>query len=170
MRSLGALVMTLVLLLPAGCGYHRAGSGDNLGGIGTLHITLFENQTFEPFVENAVTNAVTERFLRTRRWRLVENPATADGVFSGEVSVFQTVPVSFDRNDNVLEYRAEMTATAVLRANPEGQVLWKGSASWSEEYPGSLDKGQQEDYKRQAIRDIADRLAEELYFRLTDNF
>ena len=42
--------------------------------------------------------------------------------------------------------------------------------SWNEEYPGGLDKGKQEDDKQMAIRQISDRLAEEFYFRLTDNF
>jgi len=168
-RTLWFLFFPLLVLL-AGCGYHRPGVGDNLGEVRTLRIPLFANETYEPYLENELTNAITERFLRTRRWRLVETPDAADAVFSGTVSSYRSVPVSFDRNDNILEYRSEMTVSAVLRSSDEGRVLWKGKASWSEEYPGLLDKGRQEDQETEAIRAIAERIAEELYFRLADNF
>lgn len=156
------------LLLLAGCGYHRPGQGESLGTIETLRVAMFANHSYEPFLENVLTNAVTQRFLRTRRWRLVEGPA--DAVFSGAISDFHSTPVSFDANDNILEYRAQMTVAGELRQEKDGRVLWKGQLSWSEEYPGGLDKGLQEDQKASAIQAIAERLAEEFYFRLTDNF
>ncbi len=162
--------LLLLLLLLAGCGYHRPGEGDSLGAISTLRIQLFANRTYEPFLENVLTNAVTQRFQRTRSWRLVEEPAVADAVFSGTVVSFQSTPVSFDANDKVLEYRAQMTVAGELRRQEDGRVLWKGSVTWNEEYPGGLDKGLQDDNKGAAIRLIAARLAEEFYFRVTDNF
>jgi len=157
-------------LLLVGCGYHRPGQGDSLGGVSALKVELFANHTYEPFLENILTNAVTQRFLRTQRWRLVEDSAAADAVFSGTVTDYHSDPISFDANDNVLEYRAQMTAAGELRRQQDGRVLWKGTLNWSEEYPGSLDKGRQEDEEEAAIGSIAERLAEEFYFHLTDNF
>ena len=81
MRLARIAVLAALLGLLGGCGYHRPGSGDNLGAVRTLHIQLFENATYEPFLENELTNAVTRRFLRTGRWRLVEDPARADAVY-----------------------------------------------------------------------------------------
>lgn len=162
--------LLLCALLLGGCGYHRPGQGENLGQVNSLQVQFFANQTYEPFLENILTNAVTQRFLRTRRWRLVEDPARADAVFSGTVVDYHSDPVSFDANDNVLEYRAQIKAAGELRRQEDGRVLWKGALSWSEEYPGSLDKARQEDEKRIAINSIAQRLAEEFYFHLTDNF
>jgi hypothetical protein len=164
------LALTLVLSSLGGCGYARPGSGDNLGEIRMLMVELFANATYEPFLENELTNAVTQRFLRTSRWQLVEDRSTADAVFSGTVVDYTSLPISFDSNDNVLEYRAQIKVAAVLRHNQDGRVLWKGELLWSEEYPGSLDKGLQEDQEAAAIRICAERLAEELFFRLTDNF
>ncbi len=156
--------------LLAGCGYHRPGQGDNLGDLRTLYVALFANTTYQPFIENDLTQAVTRRFLRTQRWRLVEDAATADAVFSGTVVDYRSVPVSFDRNDNILEYRSQITVKALLRRNQDGRVLWKGDANWSEEYSGGLDKGIQNDLERVAIRSSAERLADELFYRLTENF
>ncbi len=163
-------VLALLLLVAGGCGYGRPGSGDNLGGIKALQVELFHNATYEPFLENELTNAVTERFLRTSRWRLVEDRTLADAVFSGTVLDYSSLPISFDSSDNILEYRAQIKVAAVLRRTQDGQVLWKGELVWSEEYPGSLDKGLQEDQETAAIRNCAGRLAEEFFFRLTDNF
>ncbi len=168
MKRLSWLLLCVLLL--AGCGYHRPGQGESLGQVSALQVQLFVNQTYEPFLENVLTNAVTQRFLRTQRWRLVENPAQADAVFSGTVVDYRSVPVSFDAKDNVLEYRAQIKAAGELRRQEDGRVLWKGTLTWSEEYPGSLDKGRQEDEEAVAINSIAERLAEEFYFHLTDNF
>ena len=165
----GLLVLFLAGLL-AGCGYHRPGRGDNLGDVHTLYVALFANKTYQPFVENELTNAVTRRFLRTQRWRLVEDAAAADAVFSGTVFDYRSVPVSFDRNDNILEYRSQISVKASLRRTQDGRILWKGDANWSEEYSGGLDKGLQNDLEQVAIRSSAERLADELFYRLTENF
>ena len=167
-RRLGILCCVLVLL--AGCGYHRLGQGESLGGVSAVKVDLFANHTYQPFLENILTNAVTQRFLRTASWRLVEDDAKADAVFSGTVDDYHSDPISFDAHDNVLEYRAHMKVSGELRRQADGKVLWKGSLTWSDEYPGSLDKGQQADEESAAINSIAERLAEEFYFHLTDNF
>ena len=139
MRRWGWLLCSILLL--TGCGYHRPGQGESLGTIGTLRVAMFANHTYEPFLENVMTNAVTQRFLRTRRWRLVEDPAAADAVFSGTVTDFHSDPISFDANDKILEYRAQLTVAGELRQEKDGRVLWKGELTWNEEYPGGLDKG-----------------------------
>lgn len=157
-------------LLLVGCGYHRPGQGDSLGEVRALKVQMFANQTFKPYLENVMTNAITQRFLRTRRWRLVEISDQADALFAGTVVAYRSDPVSFDSKDNVLEYRAEMTVAGELRSQEDGKVLWKGKLTWNEEYPSSLDKAQQADEEEATIGRIAERLAEEFYFRLTDNF
>jgi outer membrane lipopolysaccharide assembly protein LptE/RlpB len=169
MRRLVFLFGTLLLLW--GCGYHLPGQGGTLPPeIETLHIELFSNRTSEPFLENQVTDFVTDQFARRRMLRLVEDPAQADAVLTGSVTAYSAVPVSYDRNDRITEYRSTMEISATLRRADVGEVLWKGNVSWTEEYPASLDKMAQEDEEAAAIEVISERLAEELYFRITENF
>jgi outer membrane lipopolysaccharide assembly protein LptE/RlpB len=164
-------LLLVILSLLAGCGYHPPGRGGNLPAeVRTLHIELFANRTAEPFVENGITDLVTDEFARSRYLRLSEDKERADAVLSGAVSAYSTVPISYDRNDEITEYRSALTITATLRRAADGKVLWKGDLSWDEEYPSSDDKAVQEDNEAEAILLISDRLAEELYFRIVDNF
>jgi hypothetical protein len=86
------------------------------------------------------------------------------------VTAYSTSPISYDRNDVITEYRSTMTIAVTLRQTADDRILWKGSIDWSEEYPANLDKGVQEDNEAAAIAVIVDQLAQELYFRIMENF
>lgn len=169
MRRLWLLLAAVLLL--GGCGYHLPGRGSGLPPeVQSLHIELFTNRTAEPFLENRITDSVTDRFARKRTLRLVEKRDLADAVLSGVVTGYNTTPISYDRNDVITEYRSTMTIAVTLRQTADDRVLWKGSVDWSEEYPASLDKSALEDNEAAAIAVIVDRLAQELYFRIMENF
>ena len=68
------------------------------------------------------------------------------------------------------EYRATMKVSAELRRVDDGKILWKGTVSWSEEYPADLDKAAQQDNEDAANDRVSKRVAEALFFRITDNF
>ena len=169
MRGLGPLFAALLLL--TGCGYHLPGRGGNLPSeVQSLYIELFGNRTAEPFLENRITDSVIDRFARKRPLRLVEKRDIADAVLSGVVTGYSTSPISYDRNDVITEFRSTMTIAVALRQTADDRILWKGSIDWSEEYPASLDKSVQEDNEAAAIAVIVDRMAQELYFRIMENF
>jgi outer membrane lipopolysaccharide assembly protein LptE/RlpB len=168
MRGLGLLFAALLL---GGCGYHLPGRGAGLPAeVQTLYIELFSNRTTEPFLENRITDRVTDRFARKRSLRLVEKRDRADAILTGVVTSYLTTPISYDRRDVITEYRSTMTIAVTLRQTADDRVLWKGSVDWSEEYPASLDKSAQEDNEAAAIVGIVDRLSQELYFRIMENF
>jgi outer membrane lipopolysaccharide assembly protein LptE/RlpB len=154
-----------------GCGYHLSGDVNNLPPeIRSLYIELFANRTAEPFLENLITKEVTREFARTRSLHITEDRTRADAVLSGTVTAYSTSPVSFGLNDEITEYRSTMAVDAVLYRASDGKTLWKGSLSWTEEYPSNDDKAVQEDNEAEAIKVIVDRLAENLYRSRADNF
>ncbi len=163
-------LITLVLLLVAGCGYGVHGRHSNLpSDVQTIFVGNFTNATFRPFVEMEMTNAATDRFARGRALTMVSRPEKADALLSGIVSNYVLIPVAFGRGDVILEYRATMTIDATVE-RPGGKVLWRGTLSWSEAFPASIDKGRQEDSERAAIQVVSQRLADELYVRIVENF
>jgi outer membrane lipopolysaccharide assembly protein LptE/RlpB len=161
----------LLLMLTAGCGYHFQGRSAELpGGVDRVYVELLTNATYKPFLENDVTNAVVERFSRNPRVRIVEDRNRADAVLSGTITGYGRRALSYDQDDEIAEYRSKVRLEAVLRRADNAEVLWKGNVEWAEEYRASDDKTLQEDRENAAILAISQRLAEELYSRMIDNF
>lgn len=170
MRRL-VFLLGAVLLFLGGCGYNLSGRGDVLpGDVHTLHIRMFANKTYKAFLENEVTNAVTDQFLLGRHLELLEDPVAADAVLSGEVTKYTTQAISYDRNDTILEYRASMSVEATLRRSRGGAVLWKGEVAWTETYPANQNKSLQQDNEAAAIGVLSKRVSQELFSRVMDNF
>ena len=161
----------MLLLILAGCGYQLQGRNDRLPGeVRTLYVQLMENRTLEPFLENAVTNAVVERFARNHHMEIVEDRNQADAILSGTITHYRNHSISYNRTDNIAEYRSEIVLEAGLRRAKDAVVLWKGSVKWAEEYSTSPNKVLQDDRENAAIELISERLADELYSRINDDF
>jgi len=160
-----------VLLCVWSCGYHFPGNGSSLPGqVRSLYIELFTNRTAEPFLENRITSSVIDRFARRSPGQVVDDRSGAEAILSGMVTEYRTESISYDSNDMITEYRSTMSISVTLRQTSDDHVLWKGNLAWSEEYPASRDKAVQEDNEAAAIDVIAERLAQELYSRITENF
>ncbi|GAB4168226.1 MAG: hypothetical protein Tsb0017_00100 [Geothermobacteraceae bacterium] len=167
-RFIAGLVMAL---LTAGCGYHVAGYGSTLlGGVKRVYIETFRNRTAEPFLDTLVSNAVERRFQRSRTLQVVDSREQAEAVLTGEVSFYQSKPVSYDKNDKVSEYRTRMKLSARLEVADSGRRLWQGELSRREEYAASDNLALQEDRERAAAEVLAEDLADDLYERLLDDF
>ncbi len=160
----------LLVLLVAGCGYHPVGQGNFPDDVGAIQVSLFENRTYEPLLEDIVTNQVIEEFSRRRPLRVVSGEANADARLEGAVTKFQVNAVSYDPDDRIGQFRATVAIEATLRSLDDGRVLWKGGSSWSQNYPINADKSVQEDNEAAAIRLIAERLAQNLYYQMQQNF
>ncbi len=164
------LVFALLLML-VGCGYHFPGQGGALpGNVRLLHIPLFANRTAKPQLENRLSNRVSEVFARNGNITLVEQRSQADAVLEAAISSYAAVPLSYNQNDVISEYRATMTVEAKLRQVEDGRLLWSGTSSWYENYEAVADKGRQYDLENDAITEINLRLSEELLYRLLDDF
>ncbi|MEZ4599451.1 MAG: LPS assembly lipoprotein LptE [Syntrophotaleaceae bacterium] len=166
-RLIGAALLLAVL----GCGYHLQGRSDALPEeIRSLYIEMMENGTREPFLENAVTNAIVERFSRHQQLVLVEDRNRADAILGGRLVGYGRSAISYNPVDEIAEYRSEIALNAVLRRGDNGLPLWKGTVRWAEEYTTSRDKALQDARESAAIEQASQRLADELYSRIVDGF
>jgi outer membrane lipopolysaccharide assembly protein LptE/RlpB len=163
------LALFLIPLTLFGCGYTPVTLGPGIG-VKTLFIEPLDNRTAEPFLDSQLTNSLRERFGRDRRLTLVNTRKDAEAILSGSVSSYNRKAVSYDRTDTISEYRSTMTVMASLRRVADGKILWKDNVVWSEESMNSNDRSVQEDYETIAIQEITERLAEQLYNRLQENF
>lgn len=164
-------LLLLLLLVLTGCGYHFSGQGGELPGGGKkLYLPLFVNRTAEPRLENRLASDLSLVFARNSAIAQVEQRELAEAVLEGVISSYSTRAVSYDRNDDISEYRATMSVDVKLRAVADGRLLWQGTVSWSDEYLAADDKNLQADYEREAKEEISMRVAEEILSRLMDDF
>lgn len=88
--------LLLALGLAAGCGYHLAGKATALPqNIDSLAIPIFGNRTTKHQLEQRMTAAVTDEFIARTKWRIVQKPAEAKAVLTGEVIDYNSRPVIF---------------------------------------------------------------------------
>ncbi|BCA80008.1 LptE family protein [Desulfuromonas sp. AOP6] len=170
MRS-ALLFLVFLLFVLSGCGYQFSEKAGRFSDAeNRLYIELFGNKTAEPYLEDLVTNAVVTRFARKPEMEIVESWDRADVVLTGTVTGYSISAISYGPGDRILEYRSRLSVQATLRRAVDGKALWKGQVAWDDEYPTHPDKGVQEDRESEIQGLLAERVAEELYFRILENF
>ncbi len=165
------LLLILVSSLIYACGYHSiARDGQERFGEGaTVSIPIFSNKTYKPNLENILLNDLIGEFAKRNGLRVVEREV-ADYTLSGEVLTYSKVAVSYTGYDIVKEYTATMTVVASLRKNSNQKVIWKGEVSWSQDFPASSDIAILQNREDAAIQVICQRLAQQLYLKINEDF
>jgi outer membrane lipopolysaccharide assembly protein LptE/RlpB len=91
-----ALLLAMAMLV-GGCGYHVAGRAANLpSDWKTITVPAFKNDTTQYRVEQRFTAAVIREFLSRTKYRVVQDPQSADAVLHGEILSIETSPVLFN--------------------------------------------------------------------------
>jgi hypothetical protein len=126
--ALGGLLGSL-----AGCGYALIGSSS---GTPAAHIALavvpFTNQTREPDLESRMTAALRRALVRSVGFDLA-SAATAPRQLQGVVRRFRIVPLSFDENDNALQYRIEADIfIRLVETTSQATTLEQEISTWAE--------------------------------------
>jgi len=166
-----SLLLLLLSLLFSGCGYHSiAQDGEKSFGEGaTVSIPIFSNKTYKPDLESLLLNNLIGEFAKRKGLRVVDRQAS-EYTLSGEVLTYDKVAVAYTGDDIVKEYTATMTIAATLRKNSNQKVIWRGQLSWSQDLPASSDIAIQQNSEDAAIQVICQRIAEQLYLKIHNDF
>ncbi len=162
---------TIFLLIISSCGYRFSGRANELPShIKAVAIPIFVNATQEPLIESIITNKVIQEFVGDGRLKVVDS-SMADAVLKGRIYAFSLAPLSFDRGDNVLEYRVVIQCELILEDVREKKIVWKEPAlSQSADYKVSSDISATRTAKERAIEEASKRLASDLVARVFEGF
>jgi len=169
--ALLSLLLILLSSLFSGCGYHSIAqdSQKRFGETATVSIPIFSNKTYKPNLENILLNNLIGEFAKRNGLRVVQSEAS-DYTLSGELLNYRKSAVSYTGQDIVMEYTATLTIAATLRKNSNQMVVWKGQLSWSQDLPASSDIAIQQNSEDAAIQVICQRLAQQLYLKIYEDF
>ena len=124
-----------------------------------MAIPVFENKTLEPIVEEELTPVVIREFLRDSRIEVVSR-SQAGLVLQGSVTSYKESPLSFDQDQNVLEYRITVVTHLIL-VRQFSEILWERDITESAEYRASSDVMSTRVAKLLALQEIARNLAQD---------
>lgn len=164
------LLLLVIALSLGACGYHFPGQGGTLpGGVESIHIAMFDNQTREPLLENRLTTEVIAIFSGRSNIRQVAIEE-AEAQLTGRILSYDSRAISFQQGDQISKFRASMVVAVRLQRSANQALLWEGTVRWQTEYDAAADKMLQADDERRAQDELARRLAEEIFSRLLDDF
>ena len=125
MRAVKLLVMALLVISVASCGYSFRGKQNNLpSDIDTVAIPVFGNNTGEERVEVIVTDEVIFQFTKSQMVAIVSK-GEADAILYGTVQKIETEDVSLTATETSANQRVLVTVSAKLVRADNGEVLWQ---------------------------------------------
>jgi len=125
MRPLILFAICVTAILSAGCAGYRLGPVNGaVAGEKSIEIVPFNNQTLQPRLGDAVTQALRERMQTDGTYRLATHDP-GDVVVTGVITDYHREGVSFLRTDvaTAENYRVGLTAHVTARDRVTGKVL-----------------------------------------------
>jgi outer membrane lipopolysaccharide assembly protein LptE/RlpB len=190
-RKIFIFMLIPVILSLDGCGYRLSSSADYASPVKGKKITIpiFSNKSYRANLGAIVTGSLVEEFARRSGGKVVNEDA-ADLMLTGTVISYSSNPVSYSAFDRVKEYRGTITVEATLTEKNTRKVVWKGTISWSQDYPVNskivarrnvvflnrsvavlgTDVALLQNSEDAAIREICSKLAQLLYERVSSGF
>jgi hypothetical protein len=125
MRPLKFFVLCTLAALLAGCaGYHLGPVNGAVAGEKSVEVLPFNNQTLQPRLGDAVTQALRER-LQTDGTYHLDTHGDADVVVSGVITRYHRIGLSYLNSDvsTTQNYRVNVVAHVVVRERATGKLL-----------------------------------------------
>jgi len=147
-------------LLSAGCGY-TASPALLPQHLKTVAIPVFENGTPEVQLEQEITDAVIQRFVRDNHLKIVDEKS-ANAVIRGKVTQYRNAVFGFSSSAQANEYRVTIGVEVTFKDLVKNRELWsdqlvKSANYYVQDVPGQSAKTEL-DGRKEAIEKIADEV------------
>jgi lipopolysaccharide assembly LptE-like protein len=188
-------LVCLALVGMLGCGYRVAGVGEYVPSTAqTIRIRTFRNHTRELGLDVHLRRALEDEFRRHGALRVVSD-GDADLELSGDIRRFTTQPVAFSATDEAVQYQGIMHVSMRLVEKATGRVLQETKllqetqdfgavsgvviASSPHFQRGTIDSRDLatltnvqlgEARRRDALRDLVDITARDIYLQTMEGF
>ncbi len=170
LRLKGVAGIIFLVCLLTSCGYRLAGSGRLPKNILTVHVSEPTNRTTDSRLITNISNGLKNEFTR-RRIKLMDDPQQADGTLSSEIVSLTETTISRRGETTALEKRLILQVNLKL-SDSQGETVWMGKGITVNEAYAVVngDDLSTESNRQAAIDTAAQRLAEDVYNRMTADF
>ncbi|MGA8012639.1 MAG: LptE family protein [Candidatus Acidiferrales bacterium] len=167
------LAVLVAALAAAGCGYHVAGHASQLPSEWKdIAVPAFKNDTTRYRIEQRFTQAVIREFITRTKYRVVQDPQSADAVLHGEVLSIETSPVLFEATTGqVTTMLVTVHAKVELIDNKTEKPVYKNDDMvFRDEYQISTDLNSFFEEQDPALERMSRDLASHLVSNVLENF
>jgi len=172
-RTFALLTLLAALFFATRCGYHVAGRAGNLPSEWkTIAVPAFKNDTARYRIEQRFTEAVIRQFIQRTKYRIVQNPESADAVLRGEVLSIDTNPVLFNATTGQVTTTLVTVHTKVQLVDAATQkvVYENDDMLFRDEYQISTDVQSFFEEQDPALERMAKDFAAQLVSNVVENF
>ncbi len=151
-------LVSLFALLLAGCGVYSF-SSSSLGGVKTVAVPTFENKSLEYGIQEDLTREIINRLIQDNTLKVVAS-ADADAILRGEVVKYERNAYTYDKSDNVSEYKVNIYINFVMERKGGKSLAERSNVLGFGIYSASTQT--EDDGKQQAIEKLARDIVDEL--------
>ncbi len=173
MRQISIFLLCLCLLVGSHCGYTLVGQGNLPDHIKILAIPTFENETLQEGVEELITQAVIEEYVRGGKVRLGAE-TEADAVLHGTIRAYNAdEAVTYNDQNEVSSYKLKVKIDVELTDLINDIILWETEGlSGDADFDGGPDFNitEQEENEDEALGEVAEELAQQIRALSTEGF
>ena len=159
------LISLILLCFANGCGVYTF-TGHGIGGIKSISVETFDNQTAEYGIREDLTDIIVQKLLADKTLTVVDRNS-ADAILYGNILSIVDNPLSYSGDESVSEYEIKITISFALRKPDQSEPIWEDRLVGSGSYPfktGSLEE------RTEGIKKASDIIAQDLINKLTSDW
>jgi outer membrane lipopolysaccharide assembly protein LptE/RlpB len=173
MKRLFVILTCMGLFLSSGCGYTLVGRGSLPKHITKIAIPIFENNTLEKGVEDVITQAVIDVYIRGGKVRVVSE-SEADAVLRGTVRSYNaSEALTYNERNEVSSYELTVAVDIELQDLTTDEILWRTDNLVADtDFAGGpdVDLTTEQENKAEALQELSTDLAERILALSTEGF
>jgi len=167
-RAIAATALGLALVA-GGCSYSPNPTAFPTH-LSTIAVPVFQNRTTQPALEEQVTQAVVDRFIKNSRLRVVGEDQ-ADLVITGAISTYKNAVFGFNAREQAQEYQVIVTVSVTAKDRVKNRELWKDdNLTRTSNYFVVATGGQPAKTEADGRTDAVDKLAEAVLNRTVETW
>ncbi len=167
-----AVLLLVVALMVGGCGYGLVGRSSSLPeDIQDIYVQPLTNRTTRAQVDQLLTRAIADEFVKRRRFNVVSEAAGADALLSGTVVGFSERPVTFGAGGRGTEYEMQIVADMEFRRLGAAEPIWARTGYlFRETYEIDISAADYFDRSNLKLEELSEKFAETLLIDLLEGF
>ena len=162
------LLLLLLSLILAGCGYHLTSSSTQRLAAGqTLWVPFIGNESVSPTAQTVLRRALYDECHALRGLVAADSETTADLYMKGKLVSYSSSVISYSALDQAREYRLTLNVALELYRKGVAVPLWKGMLQASQNYPTNANLALQRNAEERAL-DAAARIIAQKFIQSTE--